>query len=59
MENCRVSWQRVLNQKMQNVDFQLREGVEFHNEDLDANDVIATMDYHRSEDSKSAKRTAF
>ena len=37
--------------------FNLREGVEFHNgKTLDANDVIATMDYHRSEDSKSAAK---
>lgn len=35
----------------------LREGVEFHNgKTLDANDVIATIDYHRSEDSKSAAK---
>ena len=37
--------------------FNLHEGVEFHNgKTLDANDVIATMDYHRSENSRSAAK---
>ena len=37
--------------------FNLREGVEFHNgKTFDPNDVIATMDYHRSEGSKSAAK---
>ena len=34
--------------------FQLRKGVEFHNgKTLDADDVVATFNYHRGEDSKS------
>ena len=37
--------------------FNLRQGVEFHNgKTLDANDLIATIDYHRSEDLKSAAK---
>ena len=37
--------------------FNLRKGVEFHNgKSLTADDVIATFDYHRSEDSKSAAK---
>ncbi|KZY44217.1 hypothetical protein A3731_10615 [Roseovarius sp. HI0049] len=38
--------------------FKLREGVEFHDgKTLDADDVVATINYHRGEDSKSAART--
>ncbi len=37
--------------------FDLRPGVEFHNgKSLTADDVIATMNYHRGEDSKSAAK---
>jgi len=37
--------------------FKLRKGVEFHNgKTLDANDVIWTMQHHRTEDSKSAAK---
>ena len=37
--------------------FNLRQGVEFHNgKTLTAADVVATMDYHRGEDSKSAAK---
>jgi len=37
--------------------FKLRKGVEFHNgKSLTADDVIATYDYHRSEESKSAAK---
>jgi peptide/nickel transport system substrate-binding protein len=37
--------------------FNLRKGVEFHNgKTLTAEDVIATIDYHRGEDSKSAAK---
>ena len=37
--------------------FNLRQGVEFHNgKSLTAEDVIATFNYHRSEDSKSAAK---
>ncbi|MDG1946625.1 MAG: ABC transporter substrate-binding protein, partial [Amylibacter sp.] len=37
--------------------FNLRQGVEFHNgKTLTAEDVVATFDYHRNEDSKSAAR---
>ncbi len=37
--------------------FQLRKGVQFHNgKALTADDVIATYDYHRGEDSKSAAK---
>jgi peptide/nickel transport system substrate-binding protein len=37
--------------------FNLRPGVEFHNgKSLTADDVIATMNYHRGEDSKSAAK---
>ena len=37
--------------------FNLRQDIEFHNgKTLDANDVIATIDYHRSEDLKSAAK---
>ena len=37
--------------------FNLRKGVEFHNgKTLTAEDVIATFDYHRNEDSKSAAK---
>lgn len=35
--------------------FKLRKGVEFHNgKSLDANDVVASINYHRGDDSKSA-----
>jgi peptide/nickel transport system substrate-binding protein len=37
--------------------FKLRDGVEFHNgKTLDANDVVASLNYHRGEDSKSAAK---
>ena len=37
--------------------FNLRQGVEFHNgKTLTSEDVVATFDYHRNEDSKSAAR---
>src|SRR5210317_148351 len=37
--------------------FNLRKGVEFHNgKTMTAEDVIATLDYHRGEDSKSAAK---
>lgn len=37
--------------------FQLRKGIEFHNgKSLTPEDVIATMNYHRGEDSKSAAK---
>jgi peptide/nickel transport system substrate-binding protein len=37
--------------------FKLRKGVEFHNgKTLDANDVVATFNHHRKEDSKSAAK---
>jgi len=37
--------------------FKLRNGVEFHNgKSLTADDIIATFNYHRSEDSKSAAK---
>ena len=35
--------------------FKLRKGVEFHNgKTMDADDVIASINHHRGEDSKSA-----
>lgn len=38
--------------------FKLREGVEFHNgKTLDANDVVASINHHRGEDSKSAAKS--
>ncbi len=38
--------------------FKLREGVQFHNgKALDANDVIASINHHRSEDSNSAAKS--
>ena len=38
--------------------FRLRKGAEFHNgKTLDADDVVATINYHRSEESKSAAKT--
>jgi peptide/nickel transport system substrate-binding protein len=38
--------------------FKLRKGVEFHNgKTLDANDVVATINHHRSEKSKSAVKS--
>ena len=37
--------------------FKLRDGVEFHNgKTLDANDVVASINHHRGEDSKSAAK---
>ena len=37
--------------------FKLRKGVEFHNgKSLDANDVVATFNHHRGEDTKSAAK---
>lgn len=37
--------------------FKLRQGVEFHNgKSLDANDVVASLNHHRGEDSKSAAK---
>ncbi len=37
--------------------FKLRKGVEFHNgKSFDANDVAATLNYHRGEDTKSAAK---
>ncbi|MBT4889644.1 MAG: ABC transporter substrate-binding protein [Rhodospirillales bacterium] len=37
--------------------FKLRDGVEFHNgKTLDANDVVASINYHRGEDSASAAK---
>jgi len=37
--------------------FKLRQGVEFHNgKSLDANDVVATFNHHRGEDTKSAAK---
>ena len=37
--------------------FNLRQGVEFHNgKTLDANDVVASLNHHRGEDSKSAAK---
>ena len=37
--------------------FTLRQGVEFHNgKTLDANDVVASLNHHRGEDSKSAAK---
>lgn len=37
--------------------FKLRQGVEFHNgKTLDANDVVASINHHRGEDSKSAAK---
>ena len=38
--------------------FKIRKGVEFHNgKTLDANDVVASINHHRHEDSKSAAKT--
>ena len=38
--------------------FKLRQGVEFHNgKTLDANDVVASINHHRGDDSKSAAKT--
>ncbi len=37
--------------------FKLRQGVEFHNgKTMDANDVVASLNHHRGEDSKSAAK---
>jgi peptide/nickel transport system substrate-binding protein len=37
--------------------FKLRQGIEFHNgKSLDANDVVASLNHHRGEDSKSAAK---
>ncbi|MGI9413671.1 MAG: ABC transporter substrate-binding protein, partial [Hyphomicrobiales bacterium] len=37
--------------------FKLRQGVEFHNgKTLDANDVVASLNHHRGEDTKSAAK---
>ena len=37
--------------------FKIRKGVEFHNgKTLDANDVVASINHHRHEESKSAAR---
>ncbi len=37
--------------------FKIRQGVEFHNgKTLDANDVVASLNHHRGEDSKSAAK---
>lgn len=40
--------------------FQLRQGVEFHNgKTMTADDVVASLNYHRDEDSKSAAKGVF
>ncbi len=40
--------------------FKLRKGVEFHNgKSFDANDAVASLNYHRGEDSKSGAKALF
>ena len=53
--NLAESWEATPDAKTWT--FKIRQGVEFHNgKTLDANDVVATMNHHRGEDSGSAAK---